>query len=171
MQVRSGLEVFLATHMRSVDGLRLGLLCNQASVSSRLESAVDLVAQRFGPRLTAIFTPQHGLWGEEQANMIETGHATHARLGIPVFSLYSETRAPTAEMLDGIDCLVVDLQDVGTRVYTFIWTLLACMRACGRTRAAGSWAKRRTTRNWQPARLREHPDPRQRKGMACAQGQ
>lgn len=130
MRVRSGLEVFLDVHTRSVDGLRLGLLCNQASVSSRLDSAVDLLSQRFGPRLTAIFTPQHGLWGEEQANMIETGHATHARLGIPVFSLYSETRAPTAEMLDGIDCLVVDLQDVGTRVYTFIWTLLACMRAC-----------------------------------------
>ncbi|MEZ6076379.1 MAG: DUF1343 domain-containing protein [Pirellulaceae bacterium] len=99
MSVRTGLECFLDSHTRSVDGQRLGLLCNQASVSSRLESAVDLRALR--PRLTAIFTPQHGLWGEEQDNMIETGHTTHARLGIPVFSLYSETRTPTAEMLDG----------------------------------------------------------------------
>lgn len=130
MKVRSGLEVFLDAHTRAVDGLRVGLLCNQASVSSRLESAVDLFAQRFGSRLSALFTPQHGLWGEEQANMIETGHATHARLGIPVYSLYSETRQPTPAMLDQIDCLVVDLQDVGTRVYTFIWTLLACMEAC-----------------------------------------
>jgi uncharacterized protein YbbC (DUF1343 family) len=132
MSVRTGLECFLDSHTQSVDGQRLGLLCNQASVSSRLESAVDLFSRRFGPRLTAIFTPQHGLWGEEQDNMIETGHSTHARLGIPVFSLYSETRTPTAEMLDEIDCLVVDLQDVGTRVYTFIWTLLACMHACER---------------------------------------
>lgn len=130
MKVRSGLEVFLDAHTRAVDGLRVGLLCNQASVSSRLESAVDLFAQRFGSRLSAIFTPQHGLWGEEQANMIETGHAIHARLGIPVYSLYSETRQPTPSMLDQIDCLVIDLQDVGTRVYTFIWTLLACMEAC-----------------------------------------
>ena len=130
MKVRSGLEVFLEQHTRSVDGLRLGLLCNQASVSSRLESAVDLFAQRFGSRLSAVFTPQHGLWGEEQANMIETGHTTHAQLGIPVYSLYSETRQPTPAMLDQIDCLVIDLQDVGTRVYTFIWSLLACMEAC-----------------------------------------
>jgi uncharacterized protein YbbC (DUF1343 family) len=130
MSVRTGLEIFIEAHTRSVEGQRLGLLCNQASVSSRLESAVDLFATQFGPQLTAIFTPQHGLWGEEQANMIETGHATHARLGIPVYSLYSETRRPTAAMLDEIDCLVVDLQDVGTRVYTFIWTLLACMQAC-----------------------------------------
>lgn len=130
MTVRSGLEVFLNEHTHSVDGLRLGLLCNQASVSSRLESAVDLFAQRFGARLSAVFTPQHGLWGEEQANMIETEHTAHSRLGIPVYSLYSETRQPTTEMLDQIDCLVIDLQDVGTRVYTFIWTLLACMQAC-----------------------------------------
>lgn len=132
MTVRSGLEVFLDTHSHRVDGLRLGLLCNQASVSSNLESAVDLFAQRFGSRLSAVFTPQHGLWGEEQANMIETEHTTHAQLGIPVYSLYSETRQPTPAMLELIDCLVIDLQDVGTRVYTFIWTLLACMEACAR---------------------------------------
>lgn len=130
MRVRIGLEIFLDAHTRRVDGLRVGLLCNQASVSSRLEAAVELFAQRFGPRLSAIFTPQHGLWGEQQANMIETDHSTHHQLGIPVYSLYSETRQPTPAMLDQIDCLVVDLQDVGTRVYTFIWTLLACMKAC-----------------------------------------
>ncbi len=132
MTVRSGLEVFLDEHSGLVAGQRLGLLCNQASVAANLQSAVDLFAQRFGSQLSVIFTPQHGLWGEEQANMIETEHATHAQLGIPVYSLYSETRQPTPAMLDQIDCLVVDLQDVGTRVYTFIWTLLACMQACTR---------------------------------------
>jgi uncharacterized protein YbbC (DUF1343 family) len=128
--VRNGIEVFLENRAKELDGLRIGLLCNQASVDSQLRSSVDLLAARYGPHLTAIFTPQHGLWGEEQANMIETEHSRHRRLGIPVFSLYSETRTPTPRMLEQIDCLIVDLQDVGTRVYTFIWTLLACMQAC-----------------------------------------
>lgn len=128
--VRPGLEVFLEGRAAELDGQRIGLLCNQASVDSQLRSAVDLFSARYGQRLTAIFTPQHGLWGEEQANMIETGHGTHRELGIPIYSLYSETRRPTPRMLADIDCLVVDLQDVGTRVYTFIWTLLACMEAC-----------------------------------------
>ncbi len=129
-KVKTGLEVFLRSRIDAVNHLRIGLLCNQASVNSQLQSAVDLFADKFGQRLTAIFTPQHGFWGEEQANMIETQHSVHRRLGIPVYSLYSETRQPTPEMLDRIDCLVVDLQDVGTRVYTFIWTLLAAMQAC-----------------------------------------
>ncbi len=130
MQVKTGLEVLLAAKACPLDGQRIGLLCNQASVNTELESAVTLFSNRFGKQLTAVLTPQHGLWGEEQANMIETGHSLHPELGIPVYSLYSETRQPTAVMLDSFDCLVVDLQDVGTRVYTFIWTLLACMQAC-----------------------------------------
>jgi len=128
--VRNGIELFLENRAKELDGLRIGLLCNQASVDSGLRSSFDLLAARYGQRLTAIFTPQHGLWGEEQANMIETEHSRHPRLRIPVFSLYSETRTPTPQMLEHIDCLIVDLQDVGTRVYTFIWTLLACMQAC-----------------------------------------
>ncbi len=129
-RVKLGLEVFLASVSNELLGSRIGLLCNQASVNGGLELAVDLFANRFGTRLTAVFTPQHGLWGEQQANMIETPHAVHPRLGLPIYSLYSETRQPTAEMLESIDVLVVDLQDVGTRVYTFIWTLLACLKAC-----------------------------------------
>src|SRR6266699_2768041 len=75
-------------------------------------------------------SPQHGLWGEQQANMIESPHGRYEPLGLPVYSLYSETRQPTAEMLHGLECLVIDLQDVGTRVYTFAWTMLRCLRAC-----------------------------------------
>jgi uncharacterized protein YbbC (DUF1343 family) len=107
-----------------------GLLMNQASVDSNWRYACDLLAESFPGKLAAVFSPQHGLWCEEQDNMIETGHGVYSLLGIPVHSLYSETRRPTAEMLDGLDCLVVDLQDVGTRVYTFVWTVSHCMEAC-----------------------------------------
>ncbi|MFO1063455.1 MAG: DUF1343 domain-containing protein [Pirellulales bacterium] len=109
---------------------RIGVLMNQASVDLTGHYACDLIAHRFPNRVRAIFSPQHGLWGEEQANMIETGHSTYPPLDVPLFSLYSATRRPTPEMLDRIDTLIIDLQDVGTRVYTFIWTLLNCMEAC-----------------------------------------
>ncbi len=128
--VATGLEVFLDSSQLLERKWHIGLLCNQASVNSRYELAIDLFARKFGGRLATAFSPQHGVWGEEQANMIETSHASHSRWGIPIYSLYSETRCPTAEMLERIDCLVIDLQDVGTRVYTFIWTMLACMQAC-----------------------------------------
>jgi uncharacterized protein YbbC (DUF1343 family) len=70
------------------------------------------------------------LWGEQQANMLESPHGSYEPLGVPIHSLYSETRRPTADMLRGIECLVIDLQDVGTRVYTFVWTMVECLRAC-----------------------------------------
>jgi uncharacterized protein YbbC (DUF1343 family) len=111
---------------------RFALLMNQASVDGAGRYACDVLAKRFPGQLAAIFTPQHGLWGEQQANMIESPHRRYEPLDLPVFSLYSETRQPTAEMLRGIECLVVDLQDVGTRVYTFIWTVVQCLEACER---------------------------------------
>jgi uncharacterized protein YbbC (DUF1343 family) len=109
---------------------------NQASVDGSLRYACDLLAERFPGQLAAIFSPQHGLWGEAQANMIESPHGRYAPLGLPLYSLYSETRRPTAEMLRGLDCLVVDLQDVGTRVYTFVWTLRECLIACASANVA-----------------------------------
>ncbi|MBK8977356.1 MAG: DUF1343 domain-containing protein [Planctomycetes bacterium] len=109
---------------------RIGLLCNQASVDHRFRYAHDVLADRCGARLAALFGPQHGLWSEQQDNMIETGHARHRRLRVPVHSLYSETRKPTPAMLRGLDLLVVDLQDVGTRVYTYVWTLQLALEAC-----------------------------------------
>lgn len=109
---------------------RFGLVCNQASVDRQFRHAADALAQRYPGKLAAIFGPQHGLWSTEQDNMIETGHARHPRLGVPVHSLYSETRKPQQQWLDGLDLLVVDLQDVGTRVYTYVWTLTYCLEAC-----------------------------------------
>jgi len=109
---------------------RFGLVCNQASVDRQFRHAADALAQRYPGKLAAIFGPQHGLWSTEQDNMIETGHGKHPRLGVPVHSLYSETRKPQQQWLDGLDLLVVDLQDVGTRVYTYVWTLTYCLEAC-----------------------------------------
>ncbi len=109
---------------------RLGLLMNQASLTGDGQYACDVLHKLVGERLKVLFAPQHGFWGQQQANMIESAHGIHNRLDVPVFSLYADTRRPTAEMLAAIDCLVIDLQDVGTRVYTFVWTMLETLRAC-----------------------------------------
>jgi uncharacterized protein YbbC (DUF1343 family) len=126
----TGLEVCLERPPALLERARFGLLMNQASVTRDLRYACDALAERFPRRLAALFSPQHGLWGQEQANMIETQHGVCPRLGIPVHSLYSETRRPTRAMLRDLDCFVVDLQDVGTRVYTFIWTVSHCLETC-----------------------------------------
>ena len=134
--VQSGLERCLASPPDLLRGARLGLLANHASLDAGFRTAPDLLAARFPGQLHALLSPQHGLWGEQQDNMIETPHATHPRLGVPIYSLYAEARRPSAAMLDGLDCLVVDLQDVGTRVYTFVWTLLHCLEACAEASVA-----------------------------------
>jgi uncharacterized protein YbbC (DUF1343 family) len=126
----TGLERVLKEPDLLVNAGRLGLLYNQASVDSRFRSAEELIARSFPGRLTTLFGPQHGTAGAEQDNMKETGHATHHRLKLPIYSLYSETRKPTTEMLDAVDTVLVDIQDVGTRVYTFATTVLYLMQQC-----------------------------------------
>ena len=113
-------------------GARIGALLHPASVSSRLEHS-SRILERYNNdlfRLAAFFGPQHGFVGQTQDNMVEWKTYEHPRLRIPVYSLYGEYREPTAEMLKGLDVLLVDLQDIGTRYYTFIWTMYLCMRAC-----------------------------------------
>ena len=112
-------------------GGKFGLLMNQASVTADYRYACDVLAERFPGQLVSLFSPQHGLWCEQQANMIESAHAVHPTLGLPIHSLYAQSREPSSEMLRGLDAFVIDLQDVGTRVYTFIWTVVNCLRACG----------------------------------------
>ena len=128
--IRVGLECCLNDPPDLLAGRRFGLLMNQASVDVRFRYACDVLAERFPGQLAAIFTPQHGLWGEQQANMIESPHGRYEPLDVPIYSLYSETRQPTVDMLAGLDCLVIDLQDVGTRVYTFAWTIVNCLQGC-----------------------------------------
>jgi uncharacterized protein YbbC (DUF1343 family) len=112
-------------------GRTIGLVCNPASVDAELVHVVD-GAERAGVRLGAIFGPQHGFNSDLQENMIESPHARDDRRAVPIYSLYSETRQPTAEMLRGLDALVVDLQDVGTRIYTYIYTMAHCLIAGAR---------------------------------------
>jgi uncharacterized protein YbbC (DUF1343 family) len=109
-------------------GRTIGLVANPASVDERLRHVAER-ADAAGVRVGALFGPQHGFHSDLQENMIESPHATDDRRRVPVYSLYSETREPTAKMLDGLDALVIDLQDVGTRIYTYIYTMANCLRA------------------------------------------
>lgn len=126
----TGLEVFLRDPPSWIRGRRFGLLCNQASVDRSYRHAKDLLASVFPGQLTCLFSPQHGLHAEKQDNMVESPHGWDAGLRIPVFSLYAENRSPSADQLDELDLVLVDLQDVGCRVYTYVWTLLLLMEAC-----------------------------------------
>jgi uncharacterized protein YbbC (DUF1343 family) len=127
-----GIDRLLEIDRPLVAGRRVGVVCNPASVDAALRHTTDRLADDPDARVAAIFGPQHGFRSDLQDNMIETPHARDARRAVPVYSLYSETREPTAEMLRDIDVLVVDLQDVGTRVYTYIYTMANCMRAASR---------------------------------------
>jgi uncharacterized protein YbbC (DUF1343 family) len=130
--VSLGIERLIGPERSLLDGRRVGLVCNPASVNSALRHSADLLGIDPDIRLAAIFGPQHGFRADVQDNMIETPHDRDRRRAVPVFSLYSEVREPTAAMLDGLDALVIDLQDVGTRVYTYIYTMANCMRAAAR---------------------------------------
>ena len=113
-------------------GRRVGVVCNPASIDGEFRHVADRLAAQPHVTLAALFGPQHGFRSLVQENMIESGHETDPVRRLPVYSLYSETREPTADMLRGLDALVIDLQDVGTRVYTYIYTMANCLRAAGR---------------------------------------
>ena len=130
--VALGIDRLLEIDRRLIAGRRVGLVCNPASVDGSLRHSSDRLAEDPDVNLTALFGPQHGFRSDLQDNMIETAHARDAKRAVPVHSLYSETREPTREMLADLDVLVVDLQDVGTRVYTYIYTMANCMRAAAR---------------------------------------
>ncbi len=133
MHVKTGLEQLMDAPPEWLRGKRLGLLCNPASVNRHLIHACQLIGQRFPGKLNALFSPQHGFFAEKQDNMIESDHMRDPHSNLEVYSLYGKTRIPTPEMLDDIDILVVDIQDVGTRVYTFIYTLSYCMETAAKT--------------------------------------
>jgi uncharacterized protein YbbC (DUF1343 family) len=130
--VSLGIDRLLGPDRRLIDGRRVGVVCNPASIDAAFRHTADRLLSDPDVSVTALFGPQHGVRSDLQDNMIETPHTQDARRQVPVFSLYSETREPTAAMLQGIDALVVDLQDVGTRVYTYIYTMANCMRAAAR---------------------------------------
>lgn len=130
--VTLGLERLLEERLDLLRGARVGLVCNQASVDHHLEHAADLLYRHPDVNLTALFGPQHGIRGDVQDNMIETAHAVDGATGLPIHSLYSETRSPTEAMLRDVDLLVFDMQDVGCRIYTFAYTMANCMKEASR---------------------------------------
>jgi uncharacterized protein YbbC (DUF1343 family) len=131
--VKTGLDRLKASTPSFLKSGRIGLLVHPASVDSRLVHCRQIFSSLFGDRLKALFNPQHGIYGEKQDNMVESPDSFDAGLGIPVFSLYSHVRRPTTRMLADIDVMVIDLQDVGTRVYTFIHTMAHCMMVARET--------------------------------------
>ncbi|HUX13574.1 MAG TPA: DUF1343 domain-containing protein [Spirochaetia bacterium] len=129
-QVRTGLDRIDEGWPKELRGARIGLLVHPASVNGALVPAVRICESSKEFALSVLFGPQHGILGQTQDNMIEWEGFKDPVTGLPVYSLYGNSRRPRPEMLDGIDALVVDLQDVGSRYYTFIWTLELCMEAC-----------------------------------------
>ena len=128
--VRLGSDVLLGTH--HLRGARVGIVCNHASIDHAFRHVVDRLIDEPGVELSAIFGPQHGFRSDVQDNMIETPHRDDPARRVPVYSLYSDTREPTAEMLRSLDVLVIDLQDIGARIYTYIYTMANCLRAAAR---------------------------------------
>jgi uncharacterized protein YbbC (DUF1343 family) len=128
--VRLGSDLlFSSSRLR---GARIGVVCNHASIDRGFVHVLDRVATSPGVTLAAIFGPQHGFRSDVQDNMVETPHLDDPGRRVPIYSLYSETREPTAEMLRGLDAFVIDLQDIGARIYTYIYTMANCLRAAKR---------------------------------------
>lgn len=128
--MQTGLDIFEKNWPKKLKGARAGLLVHPASVNRKLEHASDCLLKSRKFELKALFGPQHGIRGETQDNMIEWEGFRDKRTGLPVYSLYGRTRKPDPSMLRDIDVMVVDMQDVGSRYYTFIWTMELCMKAC-----------------------------------------
>jgi uncharacterized protein YbbC (DUF1343 family) len=132
--VLTGLERVMAGQSRALHGKRVGLIANPTAVDSELRHAADLLCAHGELELCVLMGPEHGLRGDAQ-DMIAVDSSRDARTGLPVYSLYGADEAslaPTAEMLDGLDAVVFDVQDVGARYYTYVWTMVYAMRACAR---------------------------------------
>ncbi len=130
--VQTGFERLLADTPLALKEARLGLLCNQATVGRAWQPLWQELARQFPRQVRALFGPQHGLWGEKQDNMVASADGIEPVTGLPVFSLYGDRLRPSQESLELIDVLLVDLPDVGTRVYTFAATMAYAMQAAAR---------------------------------------
>jgi uncharacterized protein YbbC (DUF1343 family) len=128
--VRIGIDLLTRNWPVSLKNARVGLLVHPASINRSFTNTADLCLSSNRFRITAFFGPQHGLWGQTQDNMVEWKGFRDKKTGIPVHSLYGSRRKPSAEMLREVDVMVIDLQDVGARYYTFIWTMALVMEVC-----------------------------------------
>jgi uncharacterized protein YbbC (DUF1343 family) len=129
--MRLGLENFMDYHIQEYKGQRIGLVTNMTGVNHDLVPSIDLFYKHPDINLTALFGPEHGLRGDAKEGE-KVGNDIDVKTGLPVYSLYGETRIPSKEMLDKVDVMFFDLQDIGSRYYTFIYTMANVMEACGK---------------------------------------
>jgi uncharacterized protein YbbC (DUF1343 family) len=129
MRVQNGIDVLQREAFARLQGLRVGLFTNARATDSALVPTLERFAGAKGVHLAALFAPEHGIFGAEADGAHVYTH-TDARLGIPVHSLYGDTFRPTPDMLNGLDVMVCDIQDVGVRYYTFLWSLTEVVEAC-----------------------------------------
>jgi uncharacterized protein YbbC (DUF1343 family) len=134
--MKTGLDNVKRRWPKSLRDSKVGLLVHPASINSKLKHAVDCMTKYSDFKIKALFGPQHGIRGETQDNMIEWKNFRDKQTGLPAYSLYIRTRKPSSAMLKNIDVMVVDMQDVGSRYYTFIWTMDLCMQACNEQQKA-----------------------------------
>ncbi|MFI5357766.1 MAG: DUF1343 domain-containing protein [Opitutales bacterium] len=127
--VMLGIDVLEAEGFAAVKGKRIGLLTHPAGVNRRGESTVDVLRRAPGVKLVALFAPEHGIYGDEKAEVLVGNHIDR-RTGLPVYSVYDRFRTPSKQMLKGLDAMVIDLQDIGTRSYTFASAMVYTMAAC-----------------------------------------
>ena len=130
MMINAGIEVLVAQQFRLLKGKRVGLMTNPSAVNHDLISTYDILHQAPDVNLTALFGPEHGLVAAAPDAMA-VANATDSRSGLPIYSLYGDTYRPTADMLRDVDVLVCDIQDIGVRFYTYIWTVSYILEACG----------------------------------------
>ena len=128
--VITGLESILNDFPAKLKGKKIGILCHAASITRDFSHISNIFYNRKDCKLAALFGPQHGIHGQTQDNMIEWQSQRHPIFNVPLYSLYGKYRKPTSEMLDEIDVFLIDLQDVGARLYTYIWTVKLCIEAC-----------------------------------------
>src|SRR5687767_2049180 len=127
-QVKPGISVLLSDSAHLVRGQRVGLITNHTALDERGRSSIDLLFNAPGVRLTALFAPEHGIRGVAPGGArIESG--VDEKTGVRIFSLYGDTKVPSARMLDSVDVLVYDIQDVGARMYTYVWTMTLAAEA------------------------------------------
>ncbi|MBL6918944.1 MAG: DUF1343 domain-containing protein [Puniceicoccaceae bacterium] len=127
--IQLGIDVLEESGFRAIAGKRVGLLTHPAGLNRRGESSIDVLRRAHNVRLVALFGPEHGIYGNEKAN-VPVDDRIDSRTGLPVYSLYGKYRKPTAKMLLGLDALVIDLQDVGVRSYTYVSCMRYAMEAC-----------------------------------------
>jgi uncharacterized protein YbbC (DUF1343 family) len=128
--VLTGLDIISESFPAGLRGKRIGVLCHAPSITRNFKHINEIIAGRKDCKLSAIFGPQHGIYGQTQDNMIEWEGSLHPVYKVPLFSLYGKNRKPTLHMLREIDVMLIDLQDAGARLYTYIWTVKLCIEAC-----------------------------------------